>query len=666
MSYRLSRRVVWTVLLPLVSLMLLGGVRVHQWLNDPRVILLVDDAEAHWVRHASPFQLRSKRQNDQQRTMFRCDFELSTPVTEATLTVQAYRTFQVWLDAAPETSAPLWAPSSASSDWKSRHQIPIHTRLNAGRHQLWIEVSNTGAHPCLLASSPALGIASGRDWESSVDRLNWTPIGLVIDPVPEILIETQKAGIPSVTRSMVRLGPWLLMIFGVTCGVLWWKTQPSVGPPTSHEDVLSPRAIRGGLLLAWVLMAVNNIGRVPVLWGFDSTGHLDYLQFVVNHQRIPLATDGWQMFQSPLLYLLAAPWYWLASHFINPLAAGVLVRGIPLLCGMAQIEMIYRISRSVFPGRNDQQVITTVIGGLMPVNIYMSQVFGNEPLAACLTSLVVLCCVTLLVNPAQPQQARFFVFMGVVWGLALLSKVTPLLLAPLICVVVIHHSLKCGGTLRACCTRLGFVFGAGLVTSGWYYLRNWIYLGKPFVGGWDPTNGFPWWQDPSYRSWPQLTSFGASLNQPVYSGAMSFWDAIYSSLWADGFLSGSVIVPLDSIPWNMDWMEVGVWLAVLPSTCILTGVLRIGSQDTPAVRNVLLFATAAVGIYLAAVLDLYMHLPVYSTAKASYLLGMLPCFAILGGAGAGPWLRVRWMRVLFFSILTCWGVASYLAFYCRH
>ncbi len=666
MIYPLSRRVVWTVLLPIAALILLGGVRVQQWLYDPRVILLVGDADAHWVRHSSPFQLRSQRNHDAQRTMFRCDFELSAPVTDATLTLQAYRTCRVWLDAAPEFSEPLATRATAADDWKMRHRIPLRTRLNPGRHQLWIEVSNAGAHPCLLASSQALGIASGRNWESSLDRQNWTPSALVTDPVPEIASEIQAAGIPNVSRSFVTLLPWLLVMFGVACGGFWWRTRSIAGQSTTLEPMLSPSFVRGGLLFAWVLMAVNNIGRVPPWWGFDSTGHLDYLQFVVQHQRIPLATDGWQMFQSPLLYLLAAPGYALASHFVDALTAGMLIRGISLLCGMAQIEMIYRISRAVFPGRHDQQIITTLIGGLMPVNIYMSQVFGNEPLAACLTSWVILHCVTLLVNPTQPQKPRFFVLMGVVWGLALLSKVTPLLLAPLIFAVVLYHCVKCEGTLRACCTRLGFVFGACLATSGWYYLRNWMYLGQPFVGGWDPSTGFPWWQDPSYRSWSQLTSFGASLNQPVYSGALSFWDAIYSSLWADGFLSGSVIVPVDSIPWNVAWMEVGVWFAVLPMTCILAGVFRIWGRDVPAVRNVLMFAVAAVGFYLAAVLDLYMHLPVYSTAKASYLLGLLPCLAVLGGAGAGPLLRVRWLRVLFFSTLMCWSVASYLAFYCRH
>ena len=43
-------------------------------------------------------------------------------------------------------------------------------------------------------------------------------------------------------------------------------------------------------------------------------------------------------------------------------------------------------SRTVFPGRNDLQIIGTAVGGFLPLNIYISQVVGNEPLSGCLTA----------------------------------------------------------------------------------------------------------------------------------------------------------------------------------------------------------------------------------------------------------------------------------------
>jgi hypothetical protein len=72
---------------------------------------------------------------------------------------------------------------------------------------------------------------------------------------------------------------------------------------------------------------------------------------------------------------------------------------------------------------------------------------------------------------------------------------------------------------------------------------------------------------------------------------------------------------------------------------------------------------AAVGIYLAAVVDLYIRLPIYSAAKATYLLGLVPCIAVLAAVGAAPLLRFRVSRALVLSAVTCWGVASYVAYF---
>ena len=50
-------------------------------------------------------------------------------------------------------------------------------------------------------------------------------------------------------------------------------------------------------------------------------------------------------------------------------------------------------------------------------------------------------------------------------------------------------------------------------------------------------------------------------------------------------------------------------------------------------RNSLLFALAAVAIYLAAIADFYVRVPIYSAAHARFMVGLLPCFAVLGPRG---------------------------------
>src|SRR5262249_513089 len=136
------------------------------------------------------------------------------------------------------------------------------------------------------------------------------------------------------------------------------------------------RIVRWGLLVAWVVLAANNIGRITPGLGYDQQAHRQYVQYIVQHHALPLANEGWQMFQSPLFYLLASPFYAVLSSFASDDTAFTVLRILPLLCGLAQIELVYRIARAVFPTQQDLQVVTLLVGGLMPMQVYISQVVG--------------------------------------------------------------------------------------------------------------------------------------------------------------------------------------------------------------------------------------------------------------------------------------------------
>lgn len=655
--------IVSCLLLSLV--LLLTGVRIRQWQNDPKVYLLAGENKAKWIRAQSRFELSTHSYFKPMGTLFRCDFELTKPVANATLTIQAFRQCQVWLDTEPDSSEPVFSSPQKMSLWKKRHEIKLPGPLSAGPHRIAVAVSNQAAHPCLYLSSPDLGVYSGTRWEALDSDGNWLPAVRANDSVSNVPEQVQQAGYPKVSTSFRRVGPWLAVVFGLSFAWTWWNFPFAAPAPGAVRWNLPPGRLRWLFLAAWLLLSVNNLWRVPADMGFDVRDHLAYVKFIVEHQSLPFANDGWQMFQSPLLYLLAAPFYALLSTVASPDTCEKALRLMPLLCGLAQIEIVYRAARIVFPDQDDYQVVAMTVGGLLPMNIYMSQSFGNEPLAGCLTSLLLLLCFSLLAAPTQHRSARFFLILGAVWGLALLAKVTPLLLAPLIPIVILFHSRTPDVSLPQRLSWVRSTCGACFVIAGWYYLRNWFYLGSPFVGGWDPARGaeYKWWQDPGYRTWSQLTSFGTSLERPFYSGVLSLWDALYSSMWTDGSLSGT-LTPVDRVPWNVDWMGASVWLAILPTGCMLAGVARLWNQDLRAARSSLLLATAAIGIYLAAIVDLYVHVPVYSAAKASYALGLLPCFAILAAAGAGPLLQVRLLRAMFFAALTCWAFAAYIAFFC--
>jgi hypothetical protein len=643
------------ILLGVVIVGILGiaaAIETTRLLNDPHVYFLSNEGDAQWIRLDTPFSLNIYPALDT-GLLFESTFKTSQTLNYARLTVRAFRRCAVMVD-----GVTIYVGSTDLDAWQEAHDVPIPGPLPPGTHQLQIAVFNHNAQPCLLAYSEKLGVHTGLGWIAVQPDGKRSPAMLATQTTPpeEALVY------PSVARAFVGLSPWLLACFVLTLVWTIWNSRAPMRAMNWPRWHVRPRHVRWVLLAAWIVLAANNIWQLPWLLGYDMDKHLDYVEYIARHRSLPLATDGWQMFQPPLFYLIEAPWYALLSpHFGKEVVIRVL-RFVPLLCGLAQIEIVYRAARAVFPEREDLQTIATVVGGLMPMHIYISQVIGNEPLAGSLTSLMVLLCLLLLVEPTRKPRLWFYVLMGVVWGLALLSKVTPLLLAPLVVAAIAIHYRRHGGTWGHGLVRTGLVLGACFLTSGWYFLRNWASLGKPFAAGsWDPATGLIWWQLPSYRTWTQLTSFGTALSRPIYRSVWSLWDALYSSMWLDGFVSGRVVRP-EHFPWNLHWMLVGAWLALVPTAFLFASPVTCWRREFRQARSALLFAVAAVAIYLTAMVDLYVRLPVYSTAKATYLIGLLPCFGVLAAAGAAPLLRFRLFRALVFSAIGCWGLASYVAY----
>jgi hypothetical protein len=147
----------------------------------------------------------------------------------------------------------------------------------------------------------------------------------------------------------------------------------------------------------------------------------------------------------------------------------------------------------------------------------------------------------------------------------------------------------------------------------------------------------------------------------VYAGHAGFWNALYSTMWLDGFLSGKISIE-HLPPWNHAWMLAGAWLAVVPTLTILGGAVAAFLPSQRRRRPALLFAASCVAIYLLAMLYLYIQVPTYSMAKASYTLALLPCYALLGAAGSEMLLRSRLSRAFVVAWMSCWAVFAWGAY----
>jgi 4-amino-4-deoxy-L-arabinose transferase-like glycosyltransferase len=605
------------------------------------------ESGAQWIKFTNPVNLGAW-----QGTFvidYRKQFILEKDFRDSVLTLKAFRTAQVYLD------GQLISPFDGGNDAQKPRYVEMRG-LTRGPHELGISVKNENGPPLLLAYCGALGLFTGPGWETSRDGVNWLPATFASERRPADL----SFRFPSTVEALRGLIPVYLPLFVISFFVLLFFRSARERYPLMRGTAWSPSGTRWLLLAAWVLLAVNNISKIPLNIGFDAPAHYAYISYIEKKGTIPLATEGWQMFQSPLYYLLSAGWLKLLSLFFSGNAVSYLLRIIPLACGALQVELAYRAVRYVFPDREDLQTVGTVVGGLLPMNLYISQVVGNEPLAGVLSAAAIVIALGMLTREGLPPKKEM-VMLGVVTGLACLTKVTAVLLIPALAMVVIRVMSRKGEPARRIIGGVVMFLGAVVVVSGWYYLRNWIALGRPFVGGWEISRGYVWWQEPGYRTIHDFLSFGRSLTHPVFSAVNGFWDSIYSTFWLDG-LNSSMVSFESGPPWNYNFMISSALLSLLPAAGILLGFIMILRRPRVA-RAGQVLSVFCIAVYFAALLYLYVMVPIYSTAKATYTIGLVPCYAIACVTGLDFLTRTRYLRAAIYALLICWAVAVYSSYF---
>ncbi|MBM4271316.1 MAG: phospholipid carrier-dependent glycosyltransferase [Deltaproteobacteria bacterium] len=631
---------------------LFGIVVVWKVVSDPNIPFLYSEQGAKWIRFREPTSLKA-RSPQTRVTTFRTRFMVDTVPGHTVLNFRAMKLAEVRVDGRLlYTSGPSYA-----HEWKHVYHTNLSPGLSPGAHELSISVQNTNGHPALLAYSIPLRLYTGEEWEASVDGETWSAALPVDEREPLSLARSFQRADKALMGNLSLFIPIFVgilvinMLFARSPAFRWRYCQfiPTAG------------TVRWILLSLWVILSLNNVGKIPLDVGMDIDGHMKYIRHIVTHARIPLATEGWQMFQPPLFYVLSAAVYKIFFTLLTPETLDRIMRVIPLVCGGLQIELCYRTVRYIYPERNDLQIAGVLLGGLLPMNIYISQFAGNEPLAGCLSGAVVLITVRILSAHSTPSMFDLLA-LGLCLGCAILTKVSSLLLVvPVVIFLSLHIAFKnesqARGMARAV-KALGFVFGMVIVVSGWYFIRNWIEVGQVIIGGWESSRNIVWWQDPGFRTPHHFFTFGETLFYPVYSAVVGFWDGLYSTLWVDGYLSA-----YNRPPWNYGFMLSGVWLSLLTTGAIMLGILSVLITPERQRWQGLLFSVFCVGIYFFAILYLYLSVPVLSVAKATYAIGVTPCLAVLCASGFEILTKNAYVGAFAYGVFACWAFASYAAYF---
>ena len=293
------------------------------------------------------------------------------------------------------------------------------------------------------------------------------------------------------------------------------------------------------------------------------------------------------------------------------------------------------------------------------------KIIGTEPMAGFFSGVVVVLTLRLLYS-SSIESKDIFLLIGFFLGLSILTKVTAILLIPPLVFFMMYtfftKDISSERRVPIIFKRTIIVFGTAFIVSGWYYMNNWIEMGQFFIAGWDPSRNINWWQHPGYRTLGQFLTFGKSLFYPIYSSVLGIWDSLYSTLWMDGFLSG-----MDRFshrpPWNYGFLLSSAWLSILPSALILFGILTVLRKPAWVFWQGLFFAAFCTIVYVSAICYLFLTIPIYSVGKASYTLGIIPCYAVLSAGGFEMLTRTKLARAIINGIIACWAVGVYAAYF---
>lgn len=374
----------------------------------------------------------------------------------------------------------------------------------------------------------------------------------------------------------------------------------------------------GGVLL--LVLQWHNVTYFPETKGFDAGGHIEYITLLKERLRVPLANEGWELYQPPLYYLVAA---------LLPSLTAVQWLGFFgwVIFGVVGYLVYRRHFDSLLALTGSSLVMA------LPVIIYLSPTISNELFAAVLINGTL--AYYLL---ARQTSLRFFLILGILLGLTLLSKATGVIALLAILFNELWRYRQNSSRLKL----FGITLVVAVIIGGWFYLRNGLYFGNPFVSSVDFAQ-YQITQPPGYRDLRFLVDLSGFLKLDLFH---AHWYSLIPGTYFSYFYDGhNVIIPVQG------FSKVGALLVLssLPiSLLAFVGVYRGSGFRTKEGK---VFLTYLFLLFLGYVAYNF-KLPFYSTVKGSFLVSSAVPFVYFVLKGVRLLRIPRWV--------TGWYLLGYL------
>jgi len=424
----------------------------------------------------------------------------------------------------------------------------------------------------------------------------------------------------------------------------------------------------GTILILFVVLGATYSVLVPPFEASDELWHYPMAQHIAEHGDLPVQDPAnvgpWRQegSQPPLYYALAAAaTFWIdtsdmeAVRHLNPhvdngvatpdgninlvvhhpqredfpwrgtVLAVHLIRFLSMLMGAAGVYLTYLVAREVAPGRPALALGAAAIHAFTPMVLFIAGAVNNDNLVVPLSSLALLMLLRLARqdNWTSREALARYAALGVVLGLAALTKTTSLALTVLTALVVSVRAVRRRSWREFLLGGLATLLPV-LAIAGWWYLRNLRLYGDLFG----------------------LNAFIEVLGQrDVPADLAQLWRERYSFLAGYWGNFGGLNVPMPS--WAYAILNSLLVFAVLG---LLVSAIRARMRKLriPLLPSLLLLLWA-----LGVLVPWAQWARVTWSSQGRLIFSALPVWSLLLALGLAGWFPHRWGR---------WAIAVFALF----
>jgi 4-amino-4-deoxy-L-arabinose transferase-like glycosyltransferase len=200
----------------------------------------------------------------------------------------------------------------------------------------------------------------------------------------------------------------------------------------------------------------------------DEGAHFQYVAYVAGAWRLPrfegYAGVGYEAHQPPLYYFLAALLYHLTD------GAGKGVRLLSTLASAGVVWLTWLTLRRLLPNRPEVALTGMGFVAFLPMHLAIGSAVGNDALTNLLFASIL-----------YGLLAMGSIGLGVLLGLALLTKATAILLLPVVVMGLLLKAYRSGAGWRVGIRHAGIACGIALLIGGWWFVRNTLLYDDPLL-----------------------------------------------------------------------------------------------------------------------------------------------------------------------------------------